>query len=245
MARRPVDRPVFRQDERGVLQVMEAIMAAMILLGAILFVTLSSSPVRETGAAGISLSTLAGDTLTVLERQQGVDDPSITRLEEVVNLAMQGDVTNAERFLDAAVPQGTRYSLRLDNGVEPLPLIPASSSLGTAPRAASGAVTYMLANWTAYSSPTVSVAPGESFNFTGWTSINAPDGSSVGPGGDAWIDIWADLEPGRDRVPAAVPYGVWSCGGCTGINQFRVVLEDGTEADRPLVAVQLLLWEGV
>lgn len=239
-------------------------MAAMILLGAVLFVTITSSPVQETGAAGISLSTLAGDTLNVLEKQQGRDDPSATRLEEVVNLAMRGEVEAAERFLDAAVPQGTRYALRLDNGVEPLQLIPAAGSLGSTPRAASGAVTYMLGNWTDLGSepdcepvseqsecfpPASSTAldGNGTIDFSNATELRAPNDSTVGPGAVPWIDIWKAAEPTGDTVPAFAPYGVWRCTGCTDIagSHFRVVLEDGTAVDRPLYGVQLLLWDGV
>ncbi len=256
--------PHFASDERGVMQVLEAVLAAMILIGAILFVTLTSSPVRESGAPGINLATLAEDSLDILQRQDGQDDPTVDRLEEIVNLAMRGNVDQAELFLQDIVPQGARYALRLDNGLAPLQLVPTSGAALTTPRDASGAATYMLSNWTRFEAtgpdcdlePTRCFVPGasedlagNSVDFSNWTKLYAPSAGSgsdsIGPGGVEWVDLWTTLQPSQDTIPPNVPYGTWKCdgGGCPGAS-IRIVLPDETAVERPVYAVQLLLWSG-
>lgn len=262
MPKRVRRNPHFASDDRGVMQVMEAILAALVLFGAILFVTLTSSPVRDTGAPGVNLATLAEDSLDILQRQDGQDDPTVDRLEEIVNLAMRGDVDQAELFLQDIVPQGTRYALRLDNGIAPLQLVPTAGAALTTPRDASGAATYMLSNWTRFegTGPDCDLAPERCFvpgaaeaidgttavDFSNWT-LYAPSAASgsdtTGPGGLDWIDIWTANQPGQDVIPPNAPYGAWKCDGCTG-SSIRIVPPDETAVERQAYAVQLLLWGG-
>ncbi len=237
------NRQPFREDERGVLQVMEAILAALILLGAILFVTISSSPVRDVGSSGVNLETIAEDTLNVLTSQPGLADANLTRLDEIVNDAIQGDTADAELFLTNIVPVGSRYALRLDNGIQPLHLLPVTGS-ATSPREASGASTYILPDWTANAGFNQTYAPGDPLDFSTWTDLVAPDGSSIGPGGDTWLDLWTADVPTQDRIPTWALFGVWDCTGGS-CSDFRIALDDDITPNRPLYSVELLLWEGV
>jgi hypothetical protein len=237
--------PAFKDDERGVLQVLESIMASMILLGAILFVTISSSSVRDTGSSSINLTTIAEDTLTVLTSQPGLIDANVSRLDEIVDAAIMGDTDSAELFLSNIMPVGTRYALRLDNGIESTHLLPISSG-ASMPRAASGASTYIMPNWIANSgsNSTVTYMPGAELNFSTWATLTAPDGNATGPGGEDWIDIWRSEVPTQDRIPPSALYGIWDCTGGTCID-FRIALEPSVTPPRALYAVELLLWEGV
>lgn len=254
---RHLSRRSLRRDEAGALPVFEAIIAGMLVLTAILFLTAIGRPAPSSGQSGIDLGQNAADTLGIL-RDRDADNPLLypDRLSEIVHLAMQGDTQDAEEFLDEVVPLGTRYLLRLDNGVEPLVLLPHGSGPALTPRAAQAASVLVVPDWTTYGSladePSAALRPGQEIpsghpadGLGGYDALYSPSGSLVMPdGATPWKTYWSSAA-NAGTVPTDVPYGVWkACGAdcSTSSMTFKVVGPSGTEADYPIYGVQLVVW---
>lgn len=250
------------RDEEGALPVFEAIIAGMLVLTAILFLTAIGRPAPASGQSGIDLGQNAADTLGIL-RDRDADDPVTypDRLSEIVDLAVRGDTSDAEGFLDEIVPLGTRYLLRLDNGVEPLVLLPHGSGPALTPRAAQAASVLVIPDWTAngaLSAVTSSaIQPGQEIPAghparlvsTTHSYLVAPTGSTTMPDGTSWQAHWSQAEYTSPQrvVPPDVPYGVWKACQSSACNAgevelFKVVGPSGTEAEYPVYGVQLVVW---
>ncbi len=253
-----------RDDERGALPVFEAIVAGMLVLTAILFLTAVGRPSPAAGESGIDLGQNAADTLAILRDRddtQHATDPDLYphRLAEIVERAMVGDTTDAKTFLDSIVPTGTRYLLRLDNGVEPLVLLPTGSGPSLTPRAAQAAAVLVTPDWNANGKPSdnpglQTIRPGQvipaghaaSQDYSQPEFLVGPHGSTLMPDGTAWRLHW-DAQSGG--VPPDAPYGVWrwcdqaDCVGGSGVlSAFKVVHPSGAESDYPVYGVQLVVW---
>lgn len=234
-------------DEDGVIHVFEAIITGVIVLTAILFMTALSGPSSSEGATSIDLGRIAGDTLAILQARPAEDPASYdSRLEEIVDNAMQGgDTTQDQAFLREVLPPGTRYLLRLDNGIEAITLMPTTTGPTTNPRGAQAAEVFLAPAWQAFADQTVSAefVLGEQYTPCGVT-LKAPTGVSSAPGGD-WATHFSTLPAGHeghshDHIPAYAPYGVWECG----TTYLRISPPDGTDIDYGLYAVQLVVWPG-
>ncbi len=247
-------------DESGALPVFEAIIAGMMILTAILFLTAIGRPAPATGQGGIDLGQNAADTLSIL-RDRDADAPLTypDRLTEVVELAMTGDTADAKEFLDEIVPIGTRYLLRLDNGVEPLILLPHGSGPELNPRAAQAASVLVIPDWVdnglpSTVLPTSALSPADvipnghaadSVNAGGTAHLFAPNGAEVMPDGTPWLTYWLSAEY-VGTVPPNVPYGVWKAcpEPCLAGSEtlFKIYTTDRTEAAYPMYGVQLVVW---
>lgn len=244
-------------NDEGSIHVMEAILAGIVILSAVLFFTGITSPSPAEAQSGIDLEAVAADTLGILVDRPADcdgDDPdppgSCTRfydnrLEEMVDHAMQGD-DEGKGFLDSVIPVGNRWLLRLDNGEEPLVLLPQESGVRTTPRAAKAAEVFLVPDWQEHvgNTPFETVSPGEEFDWSAWDIEEGPNGAVAVDGGtwDAWWNAEADP---AERIPSAAPYGIWkltdaSC--ATAPCYISVALPDGTATDRPLYGVQLVVW---
>ena len=244
-------------DDDGVIHVFEALITGVLVLTAVLFLTGLSAPSTSPGSGGIDLGRLAADTLAIMESREAECDEDVdplpepdpcqirfeNSLEEVVHLAMTGQTTQAEDFIAEVLPPGTRFLLRLDNGVEPITMLPSGSGPIVNPRGAQAAETFLLPRWQAHPddpmAPADALEHGDDFDFSA-CSVNAPTGATEGPAGP-WNAMWADANVGAtDAIPAIALYGVWDCGGAL----FRVVPADGTVTDFPLYAIQMVVWPG-
>jgi hypothetical protein len=256
------------QDEEGAFPVFEAVLVAILILGAIVFVSLTASPSQEESAGGISMGRVASDTLAILQVRSAADDQYSSALEEIIALAMQGNTAQAEGFLREVLPRGTNFEMRLDNGVTPLGLLPYGRTASL--RAADGDAVLMVSNWNhapgSLASTNPYLAPGDALldadggplNLAGCTDLVAPTGSPVGPGEVPWITRWDEWRDGGDwSIPAWAPYGWWAPDGCA-VPPFRVVhpgctVTNHADAEtvplcnvaRPVYGVQLLVWDGV
>lgn len=265
---RHLSRRSLRRDEAGALPVFEAIIAGMLVLTAILFLTAIGRPGPGGGQSGIDLAQNAADTLGILrDRDDTLEDTDPDaypdRLTEIVDLAMQGDTADAEEFLDEIVPLGTRYLLRLDNGVEPLVLLPHGSGPALTPRAAQAASVLVMPDWTAHGAMTATVpdeadaiGPGQTIPMghaaeaSDLSYLYGPNGRLSKPDGTSWQAHWNSAQH-DGTVPPDVPYGVWrgcsdlGCGSGT-VAYFKVVHPSWTanvdDADFPLYGVQLVVW---
>lgn len=159
----------------GAIHVVEALLAGMIILTAVLFLTNVSKPSPPAAEAGIDLEGVARDVLVVLENRPATPatvqctgdtpDPACypSRLDQVAGSALGYNVDAAKQttsnsdatdFLNQVIPVGNRWLLRLDNGVEPLVLLPASgSNVQLTPRAAKAAETFIMPPWQANGGP--------------------------------------------------------------------------------------------
>lgn len=231
------------KDDDGFIHVFEALLVGVLILTAILFMTALSGPSQSESTGGLDLGRIAADTLEILEARDADDPQYANRLDELVTRALQGDATEAESFLSEVLPSGTRFVLRLDNGVEPLTLLPTGGGAASNPRSAEGSEVFYLPNWTAHvvdpDPAGETVRPGDTFSvFTAGPGLTAPDGSTTAPGGGTWSAWWLAHDGSGSTVPPDVPYGLWERGG----NYLRVQGELAT--DHPVYAVQLLVWPG-
>jgi hypothetical protein len=208
-------------DERGSFMVLEAILVALLVLTAILFFTSVQRPSTGTDQGGLDLAQVSADTLAILQVRTFNGDSFDTWITELAQgeSATSCVATNPtaaacpqavaiEDFLGEVLPTGARYSLRIDNGVSSLPVLPLGST--QEPHSGRAAQTVFLPAWDAYASQTVvtdSAAPGESLTRTDHAvlsrftdpddllCIKAPTGGSLtlgskGPGAVSWVSLW-------------------------------------------------------
>ncbi len=245
-------------DENATMAVFEAIIAGMMILTAILFLTAIGRPTPASGQGGIDLGQNAADTLSIL-RDRDADLPGTypDRLTEIVELAMAGNTADAEDFLDEIVPLGTRYLVRLDNGISPLILFPHGSGPDLTPRAARAASVLVIPNWVDNGLPSTvldaaALAPAqvipsghaaEIVSDAGTAHLFGPNGVETKPDGTSWLAHWQNAE-NTGTVPADVPYGVWKAcpEPCDTSTKFKITPPDGTDAAYPMYGVQLVVW---
>lgn len=261
-------------DEAGALAVLEAILVAVLVLGAILFVSYVQRPLLAAESGGVDLSGLAGQTLGLLLRHDFVVGGQTLDLDAWMRKLAAGDAATTaavDDYLQRILPEGTEHALYLSNGVGTLRLAPAQDP--GEPRNARVASAPYAPPWYAFrSNSTVAVntsqlPPGTPIDavanpvhalFADPTDltlacIKAPDGSKTGPEG-AWIDAWrADTM----RVPTGAPYGVWAgyvdaaCTPAPSTQYARVSLRGATVAayadqdpDFAMYDLRLAVWFG-
>ena len=215
----------FAADTAGAFPVLEAILVAILVLGALLFFTALQRPTTGAEQGGLDLAQVAADTLQILQTKQfGVHNdaaaayvPSTATgqsLEGWVTNATKGDTattTAANDFLRQVLPTGSRYSLRLGNGVGALPILP-KSAVGDA-HAARAASIILVPNWATFatasgSSAMLTVQPGQvvaassTCNAAATTAVDclvrsgtylcyeSPLASVNGPNGSSWLSRW-------------------------------------------------------
>lgn len=244
---------------------LEAILVALLVLTAILFVTSLQRPLQSNEAGGVDLARLSAQSLMLLQRQSFPDPEDVNSrlaVQEWVNRTMSGDPDVAalvEDYLTKVLPTGTRHSLSLTNGVGTLRLVPTLDP--GLPRNARAAEVPFFPNWTEFRDEADDVVnatwarPGQAVGaghpvllaFTSATvqCIQSPLGTETGPGGKPWVEYW-QAEAGR--VPAGIPYGVWAgyteedCE--TGASFGRVALSEEFMTDYPIYGLRLVVWFG-
>lgn len=233
------------KDDDGVIHVFEALLVGVLILTAILFMTALSGPTQSESSGGLDLARISADTLAILEARDPDDVAYQHRLDELVAQAMQGNVAEAEAFLGEVLPSGTRFLLRLDNGVEPITLLPQGGA-ASVPRNAQAAEVFYIPDWRVHAAAPGDPDPasevvrhGASFTaFTAGAGLTAPDGSTTAPDGTSWAAWWLAHDASGSTVPLDVPYGLWNQGGTL----LRV--QGDVATDLPVYAVQLLVWPG-
>ena len=231
-------------DEEAAFPVFEAVIVAVLILTTIIFFTSLQRPTNATDAGGIDLGQISADTLVVLQAREfsaTACTPDVTdaSLDEWINRTMTPQSATdscmadaVEEFLDEVLPPGTRFQVRLDNGVKPLVLVPFASD--EAPRAAHAAETYFDPRWRmnwvppAVNATLEQLTPGMEVpvSLTAATTflnpastikcIEGPNGSARAPDGATWLAHWQDTSDWIDattpvrQVPSDIPYGVWT-----------------------------------
>lgn len=253
-----------RQDETAAFPVLEAVLVAILILSTVLFFTSLQRPTTATDEGGIDLNRLSADTLAILQTKTFSTCAGTLALEQWVGAALNGSQCVADdvaTFIHEVLPPGSQFLVRLDNGVEPLVLLPYGSD--EAPRAARASATYVTPSWLSNAKKLGAqlVVPGQELNATVDTNatafatpatiqcIKGPSGSAIGPGGATWRSIWQPAPAtSPPRVPGNVPFGGWAgyaAADCSGTPQRLVVgLQDGTKTDYPVYGLQLVVWFG-
>lgn len=220
--------------------VLEAILVAMLVLTAILFFTSVQRPSTGSDQGGLDLGQVAADTLSILEVRTFAVAGKTQTLEGWVTNVTRGDAPTAvvvQDFLEEVLPIGSRYAVRLDNGVSSLTIL--SSGTATTPHAARGAQIFLFPNWATYRNQTVgadlTVTPGDvvdsthalvSGTYLCYQAPNsystAPDGPDAGSTADTWASRWT-TDPGilapwkadaqtlsaKEQIPRDLPLGRW------------------------------------
>lgn len=235
--------------------VFEAILVAILVFTAMLFVTSIQKPTLGRGATGIDLNTLAADTLDNLA-EKNFKHPSTSEnlvLEDWVRLALEddGDVESlVHDYMKDVLGAGHRYKLTLENGYGAFELLPPDESI--TPRGGGAAQSFLFPNWTIHQSETPNataiVFPGEALDFSAWTTLTSPTNTTVAPDGGTWLAWWDAKEsgtPDKGHVPAEVLYGTWKYddgGACP--CYVHVALPGGVANDHPVYALRLVVWLG-
>lgn len=154
----------FRADLAGAFPVLEAILVAVLVLTAIIFFTSLQRPTAGSEQGGIDLAKVSADTLSILRSRTFTVGGGTQTMTGWVTNVTAGDAATAsavDTFLRQVLPSGSRYSLRLDNGVGSLQVLPT----GTPERPFEGrasAIT-ILPNWHTYGNQTatLTVTPGQ------------------------------------------------------------------------------------
>lgn len=217
--------PTRQGGEEGVFAVVEAILVAVLVLTAVLFFTSVQRPTKGSESRGQDVGQVATDTLGILRTHQfnvlaptpavpgcttAVPSGSLT-LEQWVTQVASGECNTAytvDSFLSNVLPSGTRYKLRLANGVDGLDLLPPPALDPGTPRGASTAQLVFLPHWQALSGTAVAevATPGQALlaaanpvlsKFTDPQAVacvrgpyNATTTPGMGPAGETWAAYW-------------------------------------------------------
>lgn len=240
-----------RDDDAGIGMVIEAVIVAVIVLSALIFVALlrhgDSASFADTGdsqrvAQGLASALAQKSALTCnLE------------IEQWVSQAINGTDCGVSANIAASstlVPRGAFWIVRLDNGQDTLPLLPLGLANRAQPTNARVAETYFVPNWRAFngSAATVSATLGATVSTLGATSLASPTGSCVGPSGATWLSLFGGASAAA-TVPANAPLGKWraSAAGCGGVGTTIQVtsaqLPAGSNANLlPVYGLQVVVW---
>jgi len=254
--RRPLPDDVARR-----FPVLEAILVAVLVLTAILFFTSVQRPSTGSEQGGIDLAKVSADTLAILRARTFTINGGSQTLEGWVTNVTKGDATTAsgvDAFLKQVLPAGSRYSLRLDNGVGTLQILPTGTP--AQPFEGRAASIVLSPNWATFRNDTATnmrvvtpgavIAAGDALMTQ--ACFEAPFASSTAPGGTSWAAYWQSAVQsttpttnGKDttavlgssqQVPKGVPLGKWklgtttTSGHCTGTITYLDVAPPGSRA---------------
>lgn len=108
-----------RRDDGASIIALEGLVVAGILLGAVWFLLYTPLPGDDSTLETTAATDLAADALRVLETTPG-DAGYTSRLDEYLTKALEGDATDLRWFLGRMLPQGVRWGVYVDNGVDTL-----------------------------------------------------------------------------------------------------------------------------
>lgn len=254
MARRRLCR-----DDAAAIQIVEAVLVAVLILTGIIFMSLVTRPPVPRSASGTDMGTLADDTLHVLEVTTIQDPDDVNRqmaLDDWVGDLMAGTQPHAanvadavEARLDEILPVGVKGAVRVNNGHGTILLVPHLNGGTIVPRGASVAQGVAVLEWTAFEgeTPTDTLRPGRAFDWSSWDCLAAPGGETTGPQGQTWEALWLDFDATGQTVPGFAPYGIWRHdAGCddAGYGYFEVVPASGTTDRLTTVGVEVVVWRG-
>ncbi len=220
-------------DDEGALHVVEALMAGVVILTAIIFLNATAAPSPAGAISGVDLSQHAIDVLDILVNEEPTENVAdgnrevhptwSSRLEEIIShaLADETDVAADRAHVDELVGIGNRWQLRLDNGYDPIVVLTTEGDFGAIPRGAKAAERFITPHWdgngasgcgTLAGSP---FYPGETLAalpFTSGGDLQAPVPSTVtsngarnGPDGVAWSSWWEANDPDTGTTKYTVP----------------------------------------
>jgi hypothetical protein len=221
-----------RLDESGAFPVFEAILVAVIVLTSILFFTSVQRPTTGSDLGGIDLAQTSADTLAILQSRTFQDMSLETWVTHVASGndttgSVSGDV---DKFLKQILPTGARYTLRLDNGVSTMQILPVGTN--PVPHAARASqITLFPSGWAALraqaANATHTVYPGQVL-ATGNASlplvdlsstfqcVRAPTGRMVLPdlgdadaAPDSWRAHWNATPASPGNLTAPVVWKAW------------------------------------
>jgi hypothetical protein len=228
-----------RRDLSGAFPVFEAILVAVIVLTSILFFTSVQRPTTGGDLGGIDLAQTASDTLAILETRTF----SGSSMETWVGAVLAGNASgvsvgkDVRQLLNQTLPTGARYTLRLDNGVSSLRLLPTGAE-PTPNGARASQLTLLPTTWAKYHTGALTtfpaaIHPGQILDAshparalvdpasTTYNCIEAPLGSTTlrdGPDADTAADTWrshwqapagSPHKANDYQVPLDIPYGTW------------------------------------
>ncbi|HVL86396.1 MAG TPA: hypothetical protein VM681_00105 [Candidatus Thermoplasmatota archaeon] len=104
------------RGDRGSIVVLEAILVALLVFGAIAFLYTLQQPARPTIGSQGELSTRASDALRSLVLQPALNESYENALAEAVTLAAAGDCSLLSARLRTLLPLDTRFGVRVETG---------------------------------------------------------------------------------------------------------------------------------
>lgn len=245
-----------RDEVEAAFPVVEAILVAILVFGAILFVGLTRRPTVDLNAGGEDLEQVAADAMRILEAAQPGGKDLDTWLGEVVagNTATANDV---DAYLQGLLGPGVFYMLRLDNGYGKLPLVPVDADEADPIGAHSAHLAIVPSGWFESRDPIVACPilvaecpydifrPGDDLDVAATCTVRGPNGFN-GPEA-SWSTQWGVAPSGATEIPEWAPLGWWQLTGaaCPLGNPYNFrVLGTHTRAYHPPQGLELVVWTG-
>lgn len=215
-----------RDDDAAAFPVIEAILAALIIFGAILYFSYAQRAQVPVGTASEGESPLAAGLANLL-----VDSPILTPAtptpatsttavggDSWLELLSKGDSnaqTKVTAFISAKMPAGDHFVLQLHNGFAPLVLL-TDGGLPPAGAHADVGSALVLPSWSAAASGPV-LSPGQPAPAAAcYVAPNDDPVTPTGtmPDGTPWAMAFGSVSP---KVPLSALYGEWKAGAtCAG-----------------------------
>lgn len=240
-------------DEVAAIQVVEAILVAVLVAGALIFFALAQRPSFPADSGGRDQSRVAADALALLQGQDpGADaaPATIDQLGLVLRNVFNDQPRQVERDrIDAALPDGTMWSLRLYNGFGRLEVL-ASATISVAPRETGAATAFASINVPgsgAVDEPRPLERAPRNLPAPPSTCTLSYNSMTTAPSGKTWLeewDAWLDVRPvPRDTIPDFAPFGSWNYGTGSCDDPFQVSLQTGTAVGMMVYSVELVVWD--
>lgn len=259
-----------RRNDDAAIPVLEAIIAAVLMLSVVLLA--SRLPNRDPAAAPASSLGATADGLAISVAAMEVGGVGATSWDPAeegwLDALMRGDSVTAaaaQDNIEALLPPDLGYTLRLSNGEGTLDLLPWGRMAAPPEGSTTGSAT-VYPNWTGLGTvftPLQDYLPGDPLDSSAWTCLKAPSqqepstlglaANGLGPSGMDWIDIWHADDAAH--VPAHVPFGGYAaytgtvsdpatCAGGTLVQQLRVLPpgDPGTSDDLWPYTLDLVVW---
>lgn len=214
-------------EDGGAINVFEAVLAALLIVGALFYWNVLQQPDFEDPGAGAEMDRLAARALEgILADPPGTATTLDAWAFDVLDGANDGSDMDAS--MELLLPPGTVYAVRLNTGAGVIHLAPDGEG-DRLPRAGGSAATFIQVDLQTTPSGVMELYPGQAAEldqdllgfslFCDFGAIRGPHDAPSDPlphgpvdperhgGMTSWSEVWNAAD---GTVPVGIPYGAWS-----------------------------------